>query len=39
MIVEVYYMQSLAVFDFALPKIVKVWLPLIVLFEIFGGVL
>ncbi len=38
MIVEVYYMQSLAVFNFTFSKIVKIWLPLIVLLEVFGGV-
>ena len=38
-IVEVYYMQSLAVFNFTFAKIVKIWLPLIVLLEIFGDVL
>jgi hypothetical protein len=32
-------MQSLAVFNFTFAKIVKIWLPLIVLFKIFGGVL
>ena len=39
MIVKIDQVQSLAVFDFALPEIVEVRLPLIVLFEIFGDVL
>ena len=38
-IVKIDQVQSLAVFNFALPEIVKVRLPLIVLFEIFGDVL
>jgi hypothetical protein len=37
-IVKVYYVQSLAVFNFTFAKIVKIWLPLIVLFKIFAGV-